>query len=346
MFLTLCCVLYAHNRAGFSRHDKYLISPGDTIVFSVRNHYGDYFLYRSEPVGYQLDLIRSFAKSQHCAYRIVVESDLEKRWKGLLKGEVDVVVCTSEADSIREKYDKQIVTSMAIDENTNAVWATSVKNVGLVNAINRWLAQYRDTKEHQQKQQKYFESRMVLPVRTTYGSLSPYDAAIKYYAERIGWDWRLLAALVCQESRFQNDVISKRGAEGLMQVMPQTAELYGVVDLQDPKENLRAGTNFLQSLQKYFAKDSLIDEANQVKFVLASYNAGLGRIIDCRKFAESLNKNPNVWEDVASVIPLMKHEIHYSGESIELGRFKGNETLRFVDNIMERYQHYQNLIAQ
>jgi len=339
-------IFYAHNRAGYHLSERFLISPGDTLVFSVRDRYGDYFLHRLEPVGYQLDLIRAFAKSQQCAYRIVIEPEPEQRWKSLLKGEVDILVCNIEVDSIRAKYDKQVVSSMALDKASNAIWVTSIKNISLVNAINRWLAQYSETEAHQQQQQKYFVSLMTLPIRKTYASLSPYDALIKYYAERIGWDWRLLASLICQESRFQNDVISKRGAEGLMQVMPQTAERFGVFDLQDPKENLRAGTSYLLSLKKHFSANEEMDETNRIKFILASYNAGLGRIIDCQQFAKSLNKNPHVWEEVASVVPLMRHEVYYAGDVLKLGRFRGDETLRFVETIIDRYQHYQNLVME
>ena len=60
------------------------------------------------------------------------------------------------------------------------------------------------------------------------GKISRYDEIIKKKAERIGWDWRLLASMIYQESRFNPEAVSWAGAFGLMQLMPGTAENYGI----------------------------------------------------------------------------------------------------------------------
>ncbi len=130
-----------------------------------------------------------------------------------------------------------------------------------------------------------------------------------------------------------------------MQLMPQTAESLGADNLEDPESNIEAGTGLIRRLTKYL-KPEQADEVNRLKFVLAAYNAGIGRINDCRSFAETMGKDPNNWDEVASVIPLMRHEIHYSGEAVQLGRFQGTETLNFVREIWERYENYRNLVAE
>ena len=113
-----------------------------------------------------------------------------------------------------------------------------------------------------------------------------YDDLLKQYSKELGWDWRMLAAVVYQESKFSINSTSHRGATGLMQVMPSTAEYYGIDDLLDPEKNLKAGTRHLKRLQKMFEKSGM-DQTEQIKFTLAAYNAGEGRIADCRRFAEA-----------------------------------------------------------
>ena len=72
--------------------------------------------------------------------------------------------------------------------------------------------------------------------------ISPYDSIIKIYSDSAGLDWRLVAAVIYHESKFDNDVRSHRGAAGLMQMMPATAEWLGADDITDPIEGVRVGT--------------------------------------------------------------------------------------------------------
>ncbi len=178
-------------------------------------------------------------------------------------------------------------------------------------------------------------------------SLSAYDDLIKKYSKNIGWDWRLLASLIYQESRFVTDVNSHKGAHGLMQLMPVTALNFGYEDVSNPETNIQAGTAYLRYLDEHIGKIDGIDEDERVKFILASYNAGLARIVeDCRTYTGVLNKDPNIWVNVANTIPLLSYPEHYTNDAISYGRFRGKETLRFVEEIMERYHHYLNLVDE
>lgn len=76
----------------------------------------------------------------------------------------------------------------------------------------------------------------------------------------------LLHAVISVESRYNVKAVSKRGASGLMQLMPETAKRYGVADIFDPKQNIRAGAQYLRDLLKMFNND--------LHLVLAAYNAG------------------------------------------------------------------------
>ena len=167
--------------------------------------------------------------------------------------------------------------------------------------------------------------------------VSPYDELIKKYAKELGWDWRMLAAVVYQESKFSINSVSHRGAVGLMQVMPQTGLYYGIEDLTDPEQNLIAGTSHLKRLQNLYIKSGMKPE-DLVRFTLAAYNAGEGRIADCRNFAASRNVDRNSWDSIVSIIPLMREDSILEEESVKLGKFKGHETIAYIDNVMSLYE--------
>jgi hypothetical protein len=98
----------------------------------------------------------------------------------------------------------------------------------------------------------------------------PYGEAIAEAAERNRLDGLLVAAVVEVESGFSRSVISPMGAVGLMQVMPTTAEMYGVHDLTDPRGNLYAGTRYFSELLEHYSGD--------LELTLAAYNAGPGAV--------------------------------------------------------------------
>jgi membrane-bound lytic murein transglycosylase F len=170
-------------------------------------------------------------------------------------------------------------------------------------------------------------------------TLSPYDDVIRKYAAELGWDWRMLAAVVYQESKFSINSRSHRGAQGLMQVMPQTAKHYQVEDLLDPDQNLKAGTSHLKRLQRLYIKQDL-EPMELIKFTLAAYNAGEGRVADCRSFAAKQQVDSTKWDEIVKIIPLMREDSILEDESVKLGKFQGHETIAYIDNVMALYDAF------
>ena len=122
-----------------------------------------------------------------------------------------------------------------------------------------------------------------------------------------------------------------------MQVMPQTGNIYGVEDLMNPEQNIYAGTSHLKRLQKMFSKYDLSQE-ELIKFTLAAYNAGEGRVMDCRNLAAAKGLDNSRWEEVIKVIPLMREDSILQEESVKLGKFHGYETIDYIDSVMSHYQ--------
>ena len=173
-------------------------------------------------------------------------------------------------------------------------------------------------------------------VKRNPGIISPYDDLIKEYAWKIGWDWKMFAALIWSESRFRIQASSPMGALGLMQMMPRTADRYEIEDLLNPRENIAAGASYIARLQSKF-KDTAANDEELLNFTLAAYNAGEGRIYDCIKFARSQGVDTGTWESLCTVLPQMSQDSILSVDDVRHGKFKGKETIAYVRAVLNRY---------
>ena len=102
--------------------------------------------------------------------------------------------------------------------------------------------------------------------------LAPYAREILEAAERYGVPERLISAVIRTESAFNPLAVSRKGARGLMQLMPGTASLLGVRDAFDPRENIDGGVRHLRALIERFG--------DNLSLVLAAYNAGEQAVVN------------------------------------------------------------------
>jgi membrane-bound lytic murein transglycosylase F len=325
---------------GESSITKNNVSNKGKMVVAVNTLSENYYVNKGEPAGYQLELLKNYSKKFNLSYEILPIGDKNERLEMVQNGTVDIAVF-SEADSLSQlsKKHKNIYASIPLDSKIQSVWVVKSGNEQFITNVNLWITDLKETQQYRYWQLRYFDRTYL----GTKGQLSPYDHWFKKYSSEIGWDWRLLAALSCQESRFDPSVESRCGAYGLMQIMPETAAYMGVDDIEHPENNIGAGVKLIKWLQRQIEKED-IPEEEQLKFILSAYNAGMGRIEDCRNLARSQGKDIGKWDEVKLVIPLMSDPDHYQSEYIKFGKFKGDETVRFVDEILDRYQHYQNLV--
>ena len=306
------------------------------VVAMDTNHY-NYFVQKGNPTGYHVEMLEQFARHAQLDYEICLVPE-ELRFELLQNGEIDMLVFSEGLDSLYRTLtaNNGICSSIPLDERLKSVWLTRNENTDLIQSVNLWANEFKRGNLYGFYQTKYFKRTH----KKTSSSLSPYDKLFKQYSREIDWDWRLLASLVYQESMFRPNVRSRHGAAGLMQIMPQTAASLGVENIDNPEENIRAGVKLIARLYKLAERDS-IPHDERINFVLAAYNAGYGRIEDCRAIAVSQGLNPDVWSEVNSIIPMMRNP---SSEQLKLmprGRFNGMETMNFVDAVQKRYNQYK-----
>lgn len=94
----------------------------------------------------------------------------------------------------------------------------------------------------------------------------PFEELIRAAARRHGVEAQLIASVIAVESNFDPQAVSRKQAQGLMQLMPQTAARFAVTNVFDPAQNIEAGTRYLKELLERYGQD--------LSLTLAAYNAG------------------------------------------------------------------------
>jgi len=282
---------------------------------------------------------------------IAVPYESEDLIKNVASGEIDYTVCDENIARVNATYYTGIDVNTPVSFPQNIAWGVRRVNSGkLLDELNSWIASYRKTTDYALLYAKYFKnSRSSIIVKSDFyslstGKISRWDDLLKVASEDINWDWRLLSSLVYQESRFDPDVESWAGAIGLMQVMPSTGKHFGIDITSSPRNNIKAGTMYINWLSSFFEL-KVPDENERIKFILASYNAGPGHVLDAMKLAEKHGMNPQKWDDNVAVWLLKKSEpVHYNDALVKNGFFRGTESVNFVTEVLDRYEHYKNII--
>ncbi len=269
------------------------------------------------------------------------------------KGEIDYTVATHTLAQVNSTYYPNLDVSTVLSVPQQIAWAVRKNSPQLLDAINVWLTRIKKESTFMVVYNRYFKSprTSLIHHESDYSSvkgnkISPYDNLIKAGAEKLGWDWRLLAAVIYQESKFSHGGVSWAGAQGLMQLMPETAKRFGAVNPKDPAQNIRAGVNYLAYLDKYWSKN-ITDDNERLKFILASYNAGLSHIIDARKLTQKYGKNPTLWHDnVEYYLSKKSNPAYYLDPIAPAGYCKCEEPINYVNDVLARFEEYKLLIKK
>lgn len=320
-------------------HDYMLENSTLNCVIHVE---GGIYLKRGQTKGFHYDLLKEFSKYEKCK-TVIKPYFLDDYWGDLMNGKTDILVINSQTVSIPEEYEAEIISSTPLNQSED-VWVVKKSRYDLMLHLNEWFSYFQQSPKYTLLIDSYYKryNYIALSSKISGSKISPFDNIIKKYASKIGWDWRLVASLIYQESGFDINAKSHRGAHGLMQITNSTAEKTDVSDIFDVEQNINAGTQLLKRLERMYKKTD-IDSTNLYKFVLAAYNAGEGRIDDLISYAKYKGVNHTQWDSVKEIIPLMKKDKIPEGV-LKYGSFKGGETIKHVDQILARYEEYKGLV--
>ena len=266
-------------------------------------------------------------------------------------GEIDFTISDENIARLNQGYFKNLDIETHVSFTQKISWAVQKGSDDFLDEVNKWIDEFKKDLDYYVIYDRYYKYRSYYSARrgskyflSKGGGISKYDNLIREWADSIGWDWKLLASLVYQESKFKPDAKSWAGAIGLMQLLPETGRAHGAEDLYDPEQNIRAGVDYIRWLDKYWSRQ-ITDKEERKKFVLASYNIGFGHIEDARRLAEKYGADPNIWFGNVDKYLLRKSKPkYYNDEVVRNGYSNGKETYAYVKNIIQRYERYSQFI--
>jgi len=267
----------------------------------------------------------------------------------LVEKEVNWTVAEKTVAQTNATYYDELQLGLDLSKEEPVSWAMRNTSLDMLQLVNTWLL---DKKKRflPDLYTKYFLNSKNQHFRTTsaYSSLggnriSVYDELIQENAKSLGWDWRLLAAVVYKESAFDTTALSYAGAQGLLQLMPVTLERFGVTNPNDPVESLRGGVKYLQYLDKFWLER--VPETNErIKFILASYNIGQGHVEDAWRLTLKYRKNTQSWQEVANFLNLKSDPKYYRDPVVKSGYAKGHIAVNYVRDVLGLFQSYKALV--
>ncbi len=327
-----------------TEHNKKIIRnqldlAGKTIYVQENSSYVNRLKSLSNEIGDSINIVE------------IPDYEVEQLIALVASGEISYTVCDENLAKINRNFYDNIDIETAVSFPQKIGWAVRPNSIDLKDVVDNWLINFKKTNQYKRIYRKYFiNKRSTHLVNSSFhsikgGKISAYDSIIKEESKKYDFDWRLVAAVIYQESRFLPEVESWAGAIGLMQLMPQTAESFGVKEITSPQDNIQGGLKFLIWLNKRF-ENVITDPEERLKFVLASYNVGHGHVEDAMRLAEKNNKNPHIWEGNVDYYLLNKSKpSFYNDPVVKYGYCRGEEPYHYVTDIMERYTHYKNVIV-
>lgn len=260
-------------------------------------------------------------------------------------GDIDYTIADKDVALLNKTYFRNLDVKLTVSFPQRSAWAMRKNSPLLVDAVNGWFKSNVEQTHYRFLYNKYFIKAKYFgdrKIKIPKGAISPYDNLFKQYSSQIKWDWPLLAAMCFEESGFDTTVVSWVGAQGLMQLMPRTAEQFGVDadNIENPQANIAASVKYLRFLDKMFA---LVEKEERIKFILAAYNAGPSHVLDAMALAEKYGKSKRVWYgNVEYCLQLKSNKEYYDDPVVKSGYFRAGQTIRYVNDVLQTYERYKS----
>ncbi|HEY0372738.1 MAG TPA: transglycosylase SLT domain-containing protein [Thermoanaerobaculia bacterium] len=280
---------------------------------------------------------------------VEVDESVDRLMQRLSEGEIGYTVAAENVAKLNATEFSNLIIHPALGPPKQIVWAMRRNAPQLHDALNAWLP--KQAKLMAILYRKYFLDRRGFAERAASryltaetGTLSPFDEWFREYARIPGWDWRLVASQAYQESRFNPNAKSWAGAQGLMQIMPRTARELRV-NARDPRQSIEGACRYLWKLDDQL-KDEIPREEERIRFILASYNVGLGHVEDARRLAKKFGDDPGDWDDVAYWLIRKSKRAVYNDPVVKYGFARGTEPVDYVARILDRFEHYKQFVEE
>ncbi|MCA1789100.1 MAG: membrane-bound lytic murein transglycosylase MltF [Thioalkalivibrio sp.] len=289
------------------------------------------------------DELRSLvtAVDQEPPVELIQYSDGPELVLAMSQGYVDYGLLTSIELSRLRRTQTELRRAIALDGKASVVWLFPPGlDRSLIDSAHDYLAALRTGREFELLFDRHFGHLDVHDLvdvitfsRLVEERLGEFQPLFQEVALAHGLDWRFLAAVSYQESLWDPEAVSPTGVRGLMMLTSTTAQSLDVGDRTDPRESVDGGARYVLQMMERLPEE--ITEPDRTWMALASYNVGLGHLLDARRLAETGGDDPNLWLDVMTWLPMLaQREWH---QQTRYGYARGWEPVNYVQNIRSYY---------
>ena len=251
-------------------------------------------------------------------------------------GEAQYAIVDAREFSFARHLYPDVLVGFSLPEERPVQWMVRRDAPGLLGSVNAFFRDLRvtgrlaqllqqssgDTRRFEYEESREFQEHVA-------ERLPRYRAWFEKAGSATGLDWRLLAAVGYQESKWDPRAQSDEGARGVMMLTADTAQALGLKDRTDPEQSIYAGARYLAQVREKIPER--IAEPDRTWFTVAAYNVGFGHLEDARVITQSLGKDPDSWAEVRLRLPLLAQERWYT--HARRGYARGWEPVQFVDRI-------------
>lgn len=252
------------------------------------------------------------------------------------EGKADLTVADSTEFTLGRHFHPDLRPAFKLAESESIAWALGPRSTDLLPEVGRYFAELEAIGELDAIRERYRRSLLRYDrvdaahfVGGVRERLPLFRAHFEAAAAATGFDWRLLAAIGYQESKWNADAVSPTGVRGLMMLTAETARRVGVRDRTDPRESILGAARYLALIRK--TVPGRIAEPDRTWLALAAYNVGYGHLEDARVLAQGRGGNPDAWVDVRENLPLLAQERWFT--RTRRGYARGWEPVGFVRNV-------------
>jgi membrane-bound lytic murein transglycosylase F len=271
--------------------------------------------------------------------------DTEQLLEQVWTGQIDCTIADSNIVAINRRYYPELTVPMVISEPESLAWAMRKDSKDLRSAVAAWFKAFHRDGNMDTLEERYYgyvgrADYVDLRVfnRRVQARLPRYRALFESAAHHYEVSWTLLAAQAYQESQWNPAATSPTGVRGLMMLTQNTAAGLGIEDRLDPQQSIMGGAKYLARL--YHRLNPSIEEPDRTWIALAAYNVGLSHVHDAQELARNMGKNPFLWNDLKTVLPLLAQQRYY--RQLKHGYARGREPVRYV----QRIRHFHDLLER
>jgi membrane-bound lytic murein transglycosylase F len=257
---------------------------------------------------------------------------------GVAAGAIDYTIADSTEFALAHDAHPDLRIAFDFPGSQSLAWAASTHDPDFLRDVGWYFARMHTDGELTAIVNRYYGRSEDFESGTDPGFMRHLQSRLPLYkkwfeeaAEQSSQDWRLLAAIGYQESKWNPGALSSAGAKGLMQLTVETATQAKVTDPADPRQSIFGGARYFR--QVYEKIPTHVPEPDRTWFALAAYNIGYGHLEDARVLAQKAGRDPDSWDDVREFLPLLEQEYWYT-QTLN-GYARGWEPVRYVDNVRD-----------